>query len=165
MNKNITHAKTKGRLSLLRPIASLGSFPKHRLNFLAFKKLKTEKGFTLVEVLVAIILLGIITSGVFSGLITVSRVLFKNDSRATAKNLAETQMEFVKQQTFIAGSGTSVYTAAPIPTAQSGYSVIINVVSGPSLTPPRDSYLEQITITVTGPGNNTSVSIVDYKVN
>jgi hypothetical protein len=74
-------------------------------------------------------------------------------------------MEFVKQQTFIAGSGTSVYTAAPIPAAQSGYSVSINVISGPNLTPPRDSYLEQITITVTGPGSSTSLSLVDYKVN
>ena len=139
---------------------------KSRLKKLGKQRIiQSQKGFTLVEVMVAVILLSIVTTGVFSGLITASKILFKNDSRETAKNLAETQMEFVKQQTFIAGSGTSVYTAAPIPAAQSGYSVSINVISGPNLTPPRDSYLEQITVTVTGPGNNTSVSIVDYKVN
>jgi len=164
MKKHIEHLKRKDRSLILWPIMKLSSFLRHT-HTSVFKKLKAEHGFTLVEVMVAVILLSIVTTGVFSGLITASKILFKNDSRETAKNLAETQMEFVKQQAFIAGSGTSVYTAAPIPAAQSGYSVSINVISGPNLTPPRDSYLEQITITVTGPGSSTSLSLVDYKVN
>ncbi len=162
MTKNKAPIKRKIRLPVLRPLSKLIAVLKHSHNTTAFK---TDAGFTLVEVLIASVLLTIVATGILVGLITASRVLFVNDSSETAKNLAETQMEFVKQQTFIAGSGTSVYTAAPIPSAQSAYSISINVISGPNLTPPRDSYLQEIIITVTGPGSLTHPPLIDFKVN
>jgi len=54
----------------------LSSFLRHT-HTSVFKKLKAEHGFTLVEVMVAVILLSIVTTGVFSGLITASKILFK----------------------------------------------------------------------------------------
>jgi prepilin-type N-terminal cleavage/methylation domain-containing protein len=133
-------------------------------NFRKLRIVHEEKGFTLLEVVISVVLISLVAAALAFGLSAASKALLRNDSREIAKNLAETQMEFVKEQPFNPGSGTSVYTAAPIPAAQSGYSVSINVIDGSSLTPPRDSYMQEIIITVTGPGNKTYPSLVDYKV-
>ena len=138
---------------------------KMRLVKFARKKItKDQSGFTLVEVLVSIALLGVLVAGLALGLSTTLNVLLRNDVRETAKNLAETQMEFVKKQAFSPGSGTSVYTSAPIPAAQSAYAVSINVIDGANLTPARDGYLQEIIITVTGPKNIIHLSLTGYKV-
>ncbi len=124
---------------------------------------RDEKGFTLVEAVISIALMGIIAAGLFTGLGTTSNVLLNTDARETAKNLAETQMEFVKGQTYIPGSGTAVYSPATIPTAQqSGYSASINVIDGLSLNPQRDSYLQKIIVTITGP--KITYTLEGYKV-
>jgi prepilin-type N-terminal cleavage/methylation domain-containing protein len=124
---------------------------------------RDQSGFTLVEVVIAIALLGIVAAGLFTGLGTTSKVLLHTDARETAKNLAETQMEFVKGQIYTPGSGTAVYTPAPIPPAQQGaYTASIEVFDGLSLVPPRDGYLQKIVVTITGPG--ITYTLEGYKV-
>jgi prepilin-type N-terminal cleavage/methylation domain-containing protein len=119
---------------------------------------RDEKGFTLVEAVISIALIGIIVAGLFTGLGTASKVLLRTDARETAKNLAETQMEYIKGQAF-----NSVYTKALIPAAQQGgYTASINVINGsdtavfgPDPLHPeekRNSYLQKIIVTITGPG-------------
>jgi prepilin-type N-terminal cleavage/methylation domain-containing protein len=135
-------------------------FPKLR----KLRIVREEKGFTLVEAVISIALIGIIAAGLYTGLGTASTILLNTDSRETAKNLAETQMEFVRGQAFNPGSGTSVYVTAPIPTTQQGsYTASINVIDGASLTPVRDSYLQQVVVTITGP-KNLNYSLTGYKV-
>ena len=127
----------------------------------------SEKGFTLVEVVISIALLGIVTAGLFTGLSTTSKVLLQNDSRQTAKNLAETQMEFVKSQNYNLAGG---YTTAPIPPEQSGsYTASITVINGWLLIPPdyppedtRDSSLQKIIVTINGP--DVTYILEGYKV-
>jgi prepilin-type N-terminal cleavage/methylation domain-containing protein len=125
-----------------------------------------ENGFTLVEVVIAIMLLGIVVAGLFTGLASASKVLLHTDSRETAKNLAETQLELVKGQIFVPGSGSAVYTPAATPT---GFTVTINVIDGanntvfgPNLTQTRDGNLQKIIVTVTGPG--VVYNLEGYKV-
>ena len=66
---------------------------------------KNEKGFSLIEVVIALLLLGIIGVALLSGLATASMALVIADERATAESLARSQMEYVKNQAYI--------TAAP----------------------------------------------------
>ncbi len=57
-------------------------------------------GFTLIEVLVALALFGIIAITFLGGLTTASRAVFTGDVRTTAESLARTQMEYVKSQPY-----------------------------------------------------------------
>jgi prepilin-type N-terminal cleavage/methylation domain-containing protein len=55
-----------------------------------------SRGFTLVEVVIAIALLGIISVAVLGALSYASTILIIADRRATAESLAKSQMEYVK---------------------------------------------------------------------
>ena len=58
----------------------------------------SSRGIGLIEVLIALALLGIIAITFLSGLSTASMALIIADERATAESLARSQMEFVKNQ-------------------------------------------------------------------
>ncbi len=63
--------------------------------------IKNEKGFSLIEVIIALALLGIIAVAVLGGLATASNTLAIADERTTAESLARSQMEYVKNQSYI----------------------------------------------------------------
>lgn len=65
-----------------------------------FRLVKNERGFTLIEVMLAIALMGIIGIAFLGGLATASRALFLADERATAESLARSQMEYIKKQDY-----------------------------------------------------------------
>jgi len=80
---------------------------------------KNEKGFSLIEVVIALLLMGIIGVALLIGLATASKAIFIADERATAESLARSQMEYVKNQAYITaadydagvpGSGEVTYT-------------------------------------------------------
>jgi len=62
--------------------------------------MKSEKGFSLIEVMIAIALLGIIGTAFLGALSTASKALFVSDERATAESLARSQIEYVKSQDY-----------------------------------------------------------------
>ena len=75
---------------------------KLRLNSRARKAFQgSSRGFTLIEVVIAIALIGIIAVAVLSALSTASISLIIADKRATAESLARSQMEYVKNQDYI----------------------------------------------------------------
>jgi len=122
--------------------------------FFESRTVRNQSGFTLVEVVIAIMLLGLVTAALFNGFGTASNVLLKNDIRQTSKNLAESQMESVKNQLFVPGATT--YPTATIPAGQAGiYTATITVVDGanttvfgPSTAQNRDSKLQKITVKI-----------------
>jgi len=80
--------------------------------------MKNEKGFSLIEVMIAIALLGILGVAFLGALATGSKAIFIADERATAESLARSQMEYVRNQDYItavdydpgvAGSGQVTY--------------------------------------------------------
>jgi len=60
----------------------------------------SSRGFTLIEVLVALALFGIIAIAFAGGLGTASRAVLIGDVRTNAESLARTQMESVKNQPY-----------------------------------------------------------------
>jgi len=123
-----------------------------------------ENGYTLIEVLVALAILGFIGTALYvtlgTSLITTGEV----DERTTAKNLAESQMEYVKQMKLNLlehpeygenppeGEGAYEPNAEIMAEYGSGYEVTIDAV--PADIPPedegyiRDQYLQLITVRV-----------------
>jgi len=60
-----------------------------------------SRGFTLIEVVIAIALIGLIGAAVLSSLSAASLALIIADQRATAESVARSQMEYVKNQDYI----------------------------------------------------------------
>ena len=88
----------------------------------------SSRGFTLIEVLVAIALIGIVAVGILSALSTISTTLVVADERTTAESLARRQMEYVKSQGYNPASVLNDYNPtyqkiSGIPEGYSLYSV------------------------------------------
>ncbi len=62
--------------------------------------IKNERGFSLIEVIIALALLGIIAVAFLGAMATASKALFIADERTTAESLARSQMEYVKSQSY-----------------------------------------------------------------
>lgn len=131
--------------------------------------MKSQKGFTLVEVLVAVALLSIIGVGLVSALGGATKVLLKADTRETARDLAQAQMESVQNQAYDNITNPSgIYDIIPnLATLYPGYDVEIHSIRIDKDDPPDtsdDDGLQEITIMV-NQGTNTIFTLVGMKVN
>jgi len=145
--------------------------------------MKNERGFSLIEVLVALALLGIIAVAFLGGLANASKAIFIADERATSESLARSQMEYVKNQDYISAPEDGEVTYAKITEIPEGYTIwsvnragdtvedIIGVPwdSDPLVNQPVpiDAWLQKITVTVIHNNNNDKevITLEDYKVN
>ena len=84
-----------------------------------------SRGFTMVEVVIAMLLLGIIGIAVLTSLSYASTVLIMTDRRATAESLAKTQMEYVKSQNYTSAptQGVANYTKITVTDIPEGYTI------------------------------------------
>jgi prepilin-type N-terminal cleavage/methylation domain-containing protein len=64
------------------------------------KLFKRERGFTLIEVVIALAVFAIISIAFFTALITAQKALLLSKERAIAESLARSQMEIVKESLF-----------------------------------------------------------------
>jgi len=144
--------------------------------------MKSEKGFSLVEVLVALALLGIIGAAFLGSLATASKCILIADERTTAESLARSQMEYVKNQVYIDYSEDphDVYNTIDTPTGSS-YSISFSIVpfdpnTGVPYTPDEegifdgDDGIQKITVFIyhpydpIHPDENIVITLEDYKV-
>ena len=116
--------------------------------------MKGEKGFSFIEVVIALALLGIIAAAFLGGLGAASKGTFTADERETANNLAVSQMEEIKNQPYAAS-----YTI-PVPAeyTDAGYSTVISV------EPLSDGNIQKITVTVSHDARPEIIILEDYKV-
>jgi len=74
-----------------------------------------ERGFSLLEVIIAVALVGIVAVAIYAGLATASKTAITTDERATAESLARSQMEEMKKVSYKTTSGgEATYTDAKI---------------------------------------------------
>jgi prepilin-type N-terminal cleavage/methylation domain-containing protein len=109
--------------------------------------MKRQKGFSLLEVMIALAIIGAVAAGFLSAMSGASRGAIKIDQIDTARALAEGQMEFVKNHVF-----ASSYS--PDPTMYDsannrfinypGYSATINAVTAAE----RNASVQKITVTI-----------------
>jgi Tfp pilus assembly protein PilV len=113
-----------------------------------------QEGAGLVEVLVAVAVLSITLVAFLAAISTGSVGVATTEERVTAENLARSQLEYTKSQTYVAAP-TSYATVTP-PT---GYAVSAVAASIPG----SDSSVQKITVTITRNGE-TLATIEDFKV-
>ena len=117
------------------------------------KLMKNEKGYTLIEVLVALGLLGVFAAVFLTGIATSSKAILIADERTTAESLARSQMEYVKELDY---NGATLYDPAPIPAEHVGFSATIDAVE-------LAAGLQKITVTIDYYGE-VVITLEDYKV-
>lgn len=104
--------------------------------------MRKQQGFTIIEILVAMSILGIVAIGFLNALTTSSQAAVKAQQMDAGRVIAESQMEWVKSQSF---SSTGNYTAnSSLMTEYPGYSVTIAAETAAQ----RDSSIQKVTITV-----------------
>jgi len=126
------------------------------------KLISGQKGQTLIEVLIAIAILGMIAVPFLTALSTSSRGIIIADERTTAESLVRTEMEYVKNSTFQLGGFSYNISTTPdepppwdsshaLDSRYAGYSV--NVTGVPidpdtGLLSPSDLHIQNITVEV-----------------
>jgi len=146
---------------------------KLRLNSKVRKAFRgSSRGFSMLEVVIAIALLGIIAVSVLSALQTAALALISADRRATAESLARTQMEYVRYSVYDnyddePGDPHPVYSLDPQidnikPPDFSVNTVAIRLDRDAPPNPNDDDGIQAITVTVSHEGR-VVVTLKDYK--
>ena len=115
---------------------------------------KSQRGFGLVETLMAIALAGTAVTAFVLALSTGSIAVNEHDGQTVAQQLAQSQLEYVKSYTYDAGAVTYPAIAAP-----TGYAISVGVGTVPN----TDNTIQAITVTVTRDGD-TVLAVENYKV-
>ena len=137
-----------------------------------------SRGFTLIEVVIAIALIGIIGAAILSALSTASLALIIADTRATAESIARTQMEDVKSQDYKKADNFDEVIYLPITDIPDGYTIwsvnrtgetvddVIGVPwnSGNSTAADVDAGLQRIKLVIKR-DDKVAVTLEDYKRN
>jgi len=110
-----------------------------------------ERGFTLIEVLIAVAITGIIAAGIIMALGTSTKMLIITDTRETAKDIAASDMEYIRSLQYNAIS-------YPLPAPPSGYST-------PNVIYPTFLRMNEQRIDITVSWGGNSFTLTDFRVN
>ena len=138
--------------------------------FRVAKKLRgNETGLSLIEILVALAILGSIAVVFLSGLATAAKATLIVDKRATAESITRSEMEYVKSQDYVIAPWLYELPTTPpmwdashtLPAGYNGYTV--NVTAELLDGHESDDGIQKITVTVNR-DNKSVLTIEDYKV-
>ncbi|MEE8419331.1 MAG: type II secretion system protein [Dehalococcoidales bacterium] len=118
-----------------------------------------EAGTTLLEVVVALAILGSVAVGFLGGLVTTSRATLLVDERATALSLAQSQMEWAQNSSYT--DNATSYSTAPIPAGSEYANYSVNITAQPLHNP--DDGIQKLTAIVIRSGEQI-ITIEGYKV-
>jgi prepilin-type N-terminal cleavage/methylation domain-containing protein len=116
----------------------------------------SSRGFTLVEVLITIALIGAISVAFFSFMSAATSALIHADERTVAESLARSQLEFVKNQGY-----NSTATYLKIPSIPSGYEICSLNCSSNQACPPVNCLNNQTVVAIFWDSSNNRWSPTD----
>jgi prepilin-type N-terminal cleavage/methylation domain-containing protein len=139
--------------------------------------MKSEKGFSLIEVVIAVALLGIVAIAILLALATGSKAIFIADEQATAESLARTEMEYVRNQEYSGAPWAyELPSASPpadpptwwdpadphtLPDGYDGYTVNVSVGTVPLHA--LDDGIQKITVLVYHPYDKMIIKLDGYR--
>jgi prepilin-type N-terminal cleavage/methylation domain-containing protein len=133
-----------------------------------------QHGISLLEVLVALAIFGVIAVVFINGMITGNQGLEVSQERVAAESLAKSQVESIKNEDYISVlnyGGANRYTVIEVPDhlASAGYTIEINnpeiaVVDGDNMTAGRAGFELQSISTVIKRNGSVKLTITSYRV-
>ena len=129
--------------------------------------MKNQSGFTMMEILICIALLGMVVVGLLDGLALTAETVPVVEHKVTGLNLAESQMEFIRTQNYADGVPPDTYDLIDL-TDFPNYGIDVDVVlldpdpvSEPLEGDGDDDGLQQIVVTVVySPGGGGTPAII-----
>ena len=117
--------------------------------------LKEEQGMTLIETLIGMGIISVMAVVFLMSMSTTSKAIMISQERVTAENLAKSQMEYIRSQTYDAENSPPQYLKLPTEDIPANYDV---TVSAERLDPEADGTgdddgLQQLTVVVTKTGS------------
>ena len=125
----------------------------------------SERGFTLIEVLVALGILAAVAVTFLASMTTSSKAVITSQQSVASESLAKSQIEVIKNWEYDDTGNPPNYQAAKLTAIPAGYDINIAAVR---LDPKEDGTsnddgLQKVTVTVTHDGD-TAFTIVGYKI-
>jgi prepilin-type N-terminal cleavage/methylation domain-containing protein len=118
------------------------------VNMIKITLLRNKPGFSLLEVMIAIAIIGIVVAGFLGGMSNAIKGALKNDQMETARTLAVGQMEYVKKLPFAASytpGDSTVYDSVQNKFINyNGYSASITSV----IAAERNINIQKLTVTI-----------------
>ena len=115
-------------------------------------------GTTFVEVVIAIIVLGLITASVIPTLLIINKAEFRRDEQRIAESLTRNQLEYIKSVPYIYGNATAPYpeyTEVPAPDASYEIQLLVQPITIDSVTQEheylpagQDEGIQEITVRI-----------------
>lgn len=127
--------------------------------------MRNQKGFSLIEVLLAMALVGILGTAIPSALSGANRATITANQHTTAESLARSQMDYIQNQPYDSDNSTPIY--ALLPEVPAPYNIVTPMAQrldpkGDGIS--NDDGLQKITVTVKH-GATVIFTLVDFKVN
>jgi Tfp pilus assembly protein PilV len=116
-----------------------------------------EQGFSLVDAMISVFILGVVVVAFVSALSTGATATGEADQQGIAQGIAMSQLEYVKSLAYVAGSGS--YASISVPSGW-GVTAVRSAISEAS----GNTDVQKITVTVTR-GGATILTVEDFKVN
>jgi len=118
-----------------------------------------ESGTTLVETVVALAVLSTIAVTFLTGLVISSKAAFMIDEQATAESLAQSQMEWAQNATYV--DEATGYSTAPIPSGKDYINYSATITAEPLHDP--DDGIQKVTVTIKH-SDKEIIKLEGYKV-
>ncbi len=132
--------------------------------------MKNQKGTTLVEVLVALTILGITGTGFLYSMTDLTEATPRVDDKVTALSLAESQMEYIRSQPFqqADAGGGMVYNLIPEDDRPAGFNIVTPMAipwdaNGDGID---DAFFEKLRVQVwvpTSSGSKVLITLEEYR--
>jgi type II secretory pathway pseudopilin PulG len=119
---------------------------------------KEQRGISLAETLVAVAILGVIAVAFINGLTTAYKAGQINDEQTTAESIAQSQMEWVRNISYV--EEATEYSPAPLPDDSNYLNYSVVITAEPLHSP--DEGLQKITVTVSHMGKQI-IQLESYK--
>jgi prepilin-type N-terminal cleavage/methylation domain-containing protein len=118
--------------------------------------MKNQRGFSLLDVLVSLAIVGIVSAGFLSALVDSTGAVISVDQKDSGRALAQSQMEYIKEQDFASSYSANDSILSEYP----GYEIDSIIVATPT---ERDALIQEITINVSQNGDLVT-TLEDFKV-
>ena len=127
--------------------------------------MQTQNGFSLIEVLLAMAIAGVLAIAIPGALSTANKTTLLSNEHTLAESLARSQMDYIQNETYDKTNNPPVYSV--LSNLPAGYSIVTPMAErldpkGDGTT--DDDGIQKITVTIKH-GTKIVYTIIDFKVN